>query len=434
MHHPSRLALLLCLLASAAPGAVLAQSFLQALSQAWVESPDLRERRAAQMELNEQVNQAEAGWRPTLSVSAGTGRNDNRMRFSQGGDTVSQQASPTSVRVSASQPVWNGSVGPRVNAAEARVRQGDSASLQTEQAVLLEAARAYVGVLQARELLRLNETNAHTLAQQVAYREALFARALGTRTELAQAQARHAAARADLTRAQNDLATSVREFERVIGATPRELALPPALPPIPSRLDALVEAAERDAPPVRAARHALAAAGYDLEAARGAMLPTIRVEAAYGRVREPSVAYRDQQDMSVQLTVSLPIYQGGAMQAATRASEQRGVQALAQLDRARLAARQAAVVAWNGLQSAQADVAAYTQAVAANDIAYEGMRAQFERLGELTLLDVLDMQRELFNTQVSLVRAQAQRVVSHLEVLAAQGELTARGLGLDPGR
>ena len=422
---------LFILAGSVLPGAACAQSFLQAMSQAWTASPDLRERRAAQFELNENVNQAQAGWRPTVSVSAGSGRNDSRARLQQG-DAFNQQANPTSVRVSASQPVWNGSVGPRVDAAEARVRQGDATSLQVEQAVLLDAARAYVGVLQARELLRLNETNEATLAQQVTYRQELFRRALGTRTELAQAEARQATARAELARARNDLATSEREFARLIGAIPGELTLPTSLPPIPARLDALVELAERDAPAVRSARHALDAAGYDVEAARGAALPAVSVDASYSRVKEPSAAYRNQQDMSVQLTLSVPIYQGGGLQAATRASEQRGVQALAQLDRARLAARQNAVVAWNGLQSAQADAEAFAQAVAANEIAYEGMRAQFERLGELTLLDVLDMQRELFNTQVSLVRAQAQRVLSHLEVLAAQGELTARGLGLRP--
>lgn len=426
MKHP-HLCRLLAMAALSLPGALAAQSLWQAMALAYDASPDLRDQRAAQGALREDANQAEAGWRPTVNVSVGAGRTDNRIQFHEG-DRSAQNASPRTVRLAASQPIWNGSTGPRIDAAQTRVRQGSAQLRQREQSVLQASAQAYLGVLRNGELVRLSEVNAERLAQEVTYREALFARELGTRTELAQAQARHATARAELQRARNDLDSSVREFERQIGVPPTALILPEVLPPIPASLDVLLGHAEREAPSVLVAEHALAASGYDVQAARGTLLPSVALEAGVTRVSDPIPAYRNQQDGAVQVTVSIPLYQGGGALAATRASEQRSIQARAQLDSARLGARQSAVLAWNGWLSAQADVVAFTEAVAANAVAYQGMREQFDILGELTLLEVLDMQRELFNAQVSLVRAQVQAVQSQLDILAAQGKLTADAL------
>jgi outer membrane protein len=52
------------------------------------------------------------------------------------------------------------------------------------------------------------------------------------------------------------------------------------------------------------------------------------------------------------------------------------------------------------------------------------------KVGQRTTLDVLNAQQTLLNTRVQLVTAQHDRVVASYGVMAAEGRLTAEGLGL----
>ena len=51
-------------------------------------------------------------------------------------------------------------------------------------------------------------------------------------------------------------------------------------------------------------------------------------------------------------------------------------------------------------------------------------------LGELSLLDVLNARQELFTSQLTLVQARVQVALSHLQLLAVQGLLSAEHLEL----
>ena len=56
--------------------------------------------------------------------------------------------------------------------------------------------------------------------------------------------------------------------------------------------------------------------------------------------------------------------------------------------------------------------------------------AEEVQVGRRALLDLLDTQRDLVNTQVGLASAQRDQVVAAYVVLASTGRLTARGLQL----
>jgi outer membrane protein TolC len=67
--------------------------------------------------------------------------------------------------------------------------------------------------------------------------------------------------------------------------------------------------------------------------------------------------------------------------------------------------------------------------VRAAEIALEGVR-QENAVGARTILDILDAEQELLDSQVNLVRSQRDEIVAGFEVLFAIGRLTARDLNL----
>ena len=66
----------------------------------------------------------------------------------------------------------------------------------------------------------------------------------------------------------------------------------------------------------------------------------------------------------------------------------------------------------------------------ATQIALEGVREE-ERVGQRTILDVLNSEQQNLNAQVNLVSFQRDLVVSSYGVLAFEGRLTASDIALE---
>ena len=71
-------------------------------------------------------------------------------------------------------------------------------------------------------------------------------------------------------------------------------------------------------------------------------------------------------------------------------------------------------------------------AVKANELALEGVRAE-NSVGTRTILDVLNAEQELLNSQVLLVTARRDAYVAGFQLLNAMGQAEADDLGLDGG-
>ena len=77
-------------------------------------------------------------------------------------------------------------------------------------------------------------------------------------------------------------------------------------------------------------------------------------------------------------------------------------------------------------------IAANEIAVKANELALEGVRAE-NTVGTRTILDVLDAEQELLNSQVLLVTARRDAYVAGFQLLNAMGQAEAQDLGLEGG-
>jgi outer membrane protein TolC len=79
--------------------------------------------------------------------------------------------------------------------------------------------------------------------------------------------------------------------------------------------------------------------------------------------------------------------------------------------------------------TATTQIDSISEEVRANLIAVEGAR-QEALVGQLTTLDVLDTESNLFQSQVDLVRARRDQIVASYRLKAAIGELTVVGIDL----
>lgn len=93
-------------------------------------------------------------------------------------------------------------------------------------------------------------------------------------------------------------------------------------------------------------------------------------------------------------------------------------------------AQQEAVQAWQSYQSAKSNVDSSKAQLKSAQIAADGIRREAS-LGLRTVTDVLIAQQQVLDADVSLITAQRDTLLGAYQLLAADGGLTAQGLGLD---
>jgi outer membrane protein len=126
------------------------------------------------------------------------------------------------------------------------------------------------------------------------------------------------------------------------------------------------------------------------------------------------------------------LFAAGRNSAQVRQAQSRSSQSLEQYieaERFVIAQTRGAYAAW---QANDRVISASQQAVRANALSLEGVRAE-NSVGTRSILDILNAEQEYLNAQVQLVSAQRNAYVAAFSLLAAMGKAEARDLGLDGG-
>jgi outer membrane protein len=178
------------------------------------------------------------------------------------------------------------------------------------------------------------------------------------------------------------------------------------------------------------------AAGYDVRVAEAGRLPTLSgvVSATYvnnlGGSSGPFPSTGTQTTGG--LNARVPIFQGGLPAARVRQAQALQGQATEQVIGTERAVVQAARAAFAAYDAAEKAIQSNKVAVQANELALEGARAE-QTVGTRTVLDVLNAEQELLQSQVALVTATRDAYVSGFQLLNAMGQAEAQDLGLDGG-
>jgi len=291
-----------------------------------------------------------------------------------------------------------------------------------EQQVLLRIVEAYMEVRRASEFVALRQNNVRLITQELRAAEDRFEVGEITRTDVASAEARLAAARSQLAAEEGTLARAIAEFVTAVGRQPGQLQ-PANQVPVNRSLGEIKDYALRNHPVILEARHSVASADISVERARLAHVPTVSLD---GTAR---IDFEGRESQSVGLSVGGPIYQGGRLASQLREAQARRDAARADLYVTVQTIEQNVTNAYAFWEVARATSDASERQVRAATIAFRGVREEAD-LGARTTLDVLNAEQELLDARANLIAAQVDEVVASYTVLSSMGLLTARDLNL----
>lgn len=405
-----------------------AETLRQALSQTYKSNPRLDAERARLRATDEEVPRAMSGYRPQILGTADVGYQNTRTRPAapSNGDS-----NPRGYGVQLTQPVFSGfRTTNQLYEAEATVRAGRENLRSVEQQVLLEAVTAYVDVVRDQAVVRLRENNVVVLTRELRAVQDRFAVGEVTRTDVAQSEARRSRSVSGLDLARANLRTSRGTYERVVGNPPSNLT-EPALPMklLPKSINEAIATATRENPAIVGALYREQAARHTVDRIWGELLPTVQVEASYNNRFDTSRSVDEVEQTVVTGRMTVPIYEGGEVRARVRQSKHTHVSRLQEVEQARSETQEFVVAAWARYEAARAQLESDQAQVNANRIALAGVREE-ERVGQRTILDVLNAEQELLDSEVLLVTTRRNLVVAAYALLATIGHLTAQDLGV----
>jgi outer membrane protein, adhesin transport system len=187
------------------------------------------------------------------------------------------------------------------------------------------------------------------------------------------------------------------------------------------------------APAVRTALSDVRVAHDAIGVADSRWFPVVTAEANDNFLYNADGVRAQAEQFSLMLQGRRNLYRGGSDLARKRESVARLYEARETLERSRREVAQQTRVSWNAVQSARERRVALQQQLTANERVRVAYSQQFDR-GRRTLLDLLDIQNEIFNNQTGIAIEEATVRFGIFHTLASMGRLLENLQIAPPGR
>ena len=317
-----------------------------------------------------------------------------------------------------------------VQAANEQILATRAALIGVEQAVLLEAVRAYMDLFSKIQAVQLQHNNLRVITEQRRAAQQRFELGDSTRTDVALADARLAAARLALTAAEGDVAVAREVYRLSVGHYPNGLSTPPNLPRLPATQTEAAAIARRQHPSILQAQHQVAAADIAREIAENQRFGTVTGSlSAEARTQSSSGIGVSGADLTASIRWGVPVYTSGRLSSVERQTLAQSEAARAALHQTVAVIQQNVAVTWSRLAVARAQLSTSDLQISAAQAALDAVRAEAE-LGSRTTLDVLDAEQDVLDARTAQIQALASLHLAAYALLESTGQLTVRSLNL----
>ena len=395
---------------------VFAANLLQVYNDALKNDPTFRAAHSTYLSAVQLIPQARANLLPGLLGTARIGH--DRIIQRPVGLTLPSNTNSHEYLVTLTQPVFDlGSIA-GLRQAKASVKAAAATYFAAAQDLLLRVSVAYFNVLQAEDSLRFTVAEKKANKHQLEQAQLRFKVGLDAITSVYDAQAAYDGTVAAEIGANNDV-KNAREALREITANYYESIDPlkenfPLRNPNPNNIDVWVQTTTQHNNNVIAARYLSRAARDNIGVSVAQHLPVVDVFGEYQNndSLRGGFSSNDTQSVGGGVAVTFPLYQGGRVLADTRKSQHDYETALANLDASYKNSIANTRQFFNNVVSGLSKVKADQQAVKSALSSVESNRAGY-RVGTRTIVDVLLVQRDLYDKE----RIQAQDTYQYINSL-----------------
>ena len=435
-----RSALALAVGALILPASAYSQTLEQAVAHTLDTNPEIRIAFNRFKAREEQVNQAIAGYMPTVDISGGYGweqTNSPSTRRKAGQGDVDNEGVIELERgeagFSIKQMLFDGFyTSSEVDRYSFEASAEQWALFAAAEDMALDVAKVYVNYIKSEQVLTLAEKNLLSHQDIYAQIKERTDSGLGSIADLSQITGRRARANANVISAKNNFYDAKAQFVRVVEQQPEALIVPvPDDDMLPEDLDTSVRLAQENHPILKSASNDIEAAVNERNSAQSNYYPKLSLELDGNWNNnldgEDGIAlFSDvgghSNDLVAMVRIKYNLFAGGRDRAREREASYKIGEAKEIRERAYRQVVEGVNLAWNAYELlVPQKMYIRDHVVAAKDtqVAY----SQQFNLGQRTLLDLLDTENELFEARKDYLEAEYDEILSEYRILNATGRL-----------
>jgi outer membrane protein len=425
----------------------LATTLPEALSSAYQNNPELIAAREQLKVTDEKMYMAISGFLPTIGYSAKKIYNKSDAYSS----TSYHPASDSTITSNNKLDTWNktksksstiglkqnifqgGRTVMAVQIAKYTIEAGREELLSKEQKVLLDAVKAYLDVLQTKEILAINKENYESFAKKYESIKEEVAVGVKKNSDLANAAAHKANASTYLAKASGDYEGALATYLKVVGIPAENLNMGPDLLEVPANQMELLQNSLKSNPELLQVNYIKKSADINVISNAAALLPEVNVGGEIGKTWSHQQGRNNTQPYTntkaVYISVDIPIYNQGVEFSKTRgaSADAARLKYLAKNTQAEVTGN--ATKLWSNYIYSKEAVASSEEAVKAGIVALDGTQQAYEE-GVASISDLLVSQENLFQYKIALANAKTNLAVSKYSLHSLMGKLNAKDLAL----
>lgn len=424
------------------PATAWSQSLEQAVAHTLDTNPDLRIAFNRFKVREEQINQASAGYMPTIDLTAGYGWEQTNSPSSRRKANVGEVDEDGVIElergefgVSIRQMLFDGFyTSSEVDRYSYEANAEKWTLLAAAEDMALEATKVYVDYISSQQILILAEKNLQSHKEIYDQIKQRTDSGLGSVADLSQIAGRLARANSNVISARNNLFDARSQFIRVIEQEPEDLVVPvPDADMLPADLPSTLTLAKETHPVLMSASLDIGAAEAERSSAQANYYPKLSLEVdgnwnndvdgedGFSPIASQNVNGHSN-DIVAMVRLRYNLFAGGKDLAREKEAAYKINEAKEIRQRAHRQVVEGATLAWNAfelLEPQKLYIREHVIAAKQTQVAY----AQQFNLGQRTLLDVLDTENELFEARKDYLRSEYEEIVAMYRVLNATGQL-----------
>lgn len=420
-----RITFLLLLLSLVSP--IQAETLTEVIKHTLKTNPDVLISLNTRRTVDEELNQTFAGYLPTVELTGGIGKeisenSTTRIKYADGEADLTRRE----LGLSLSQMLFDGfNVAYGVEQQQFRVNSSAYRVKNTSENIALRATEVYLEILRRQHLQELARNNVVIHQKILEQIRLIVDSGAGRKADVQQSQSRLALAESVLVTSEGNVRDAEANYLRVTGKTAQNLVEPnhdSVASALPENLNNAIDTAIAQHAALKAVNAELAATEAQYKQTDSSFMPSLSLELGATDNNDVDGVTGKNSDMTAMLKMRYNLYRGGADAAHRREVAERVGAAKETINRTQRMIEEEVRIAWNELTTTRQRLKHLEQHTEFSNQVLDSYKEQF-KLGQRSLLDVLDSENELFNARSASATANYIELLAMFRVLASTGTL-----------
>jgi len=404
-------------------------NILETVNKAINYNPKIKAQKSSYESTKENIKQVYSGIFPSIEMNLSKGYKDIDSKSSE--SKLNESLSPQDFSINLEQNLYTGGkLTAELNKAKSQLLIEKEILRLTRYETILEAALAYLDVLEKQKLIELNDLKKEKFKNDFKSIKLLVKVGEASQSDLVFAQSKLVQIVAEKIASVNDYNISKASYKKIVGEfLPNGNLKEPEINKInfPDNFDIALDIAFKNNPKIKIAELEENIAKFDVKSQFSEAMPNLSIDAEYRSTDDTSSkgSYSNTAEITAEITV--PLFKGGKNLSKIKQAKIIAKKVRYELENKKNEVTQEVTESWTNFQTSKTMLKSANINIEARKLMLEGIE-QEAKLGIKSYIDFLQSKEDLIDAEFNKINARKNYIISALQLKADIGELSLKDL------